>query len=34
LLKILFKIRGLIYPDVSKELYYCIPSEKISERTH
>ncbi len=29
LLKILFKIRGLIYPEVSKELYYFIPPEKI-----
>ncbi|MFX1519788.1 MAG: hypothetical protein ACFFCD_07700 [Promethearchaeota archaeon] len=32
LLKILFKIRVLIYPEVSKELYYFIPPEKISER--
>ena len=33
LLKILFKIRGLIYPEVSKELYYFIPPEKILKQT-
>ncbi len=33
LLKFLFKIRYIIYPEISKELYFLIPPEKIMERT-
>jgi hypothetical protein len=33
LLKILFKIRNILYPEISKELYYFIPPEQLSERT-
>ena len=33
LLKILFKIRNILYPEISKELYYYIPPEQLTERT-
>ncbi len=32
-LKLLFKIRNLLYPEISKELYYYIPPEQLTERT-
>jgi hypothetical protein len=33
LLKLLFKIRSILYPEISKDLYYFIPPEQLSERT-
>ncbi|MFX1521755.1 MAG: hypothetical protein ACFFCD_17760, partial [Promethearchaeota archaeon] len=33
LLKILFKLRSLIYPEISKDLYYFIPPEQLTKRT-
>ena len=33
LLKILFRLRSILYPEISKELYYFIPPDQLTERT-
>ena len=33
LLKMLYRIRSIIYPEISKDLYYFIPPEQLTERT-
>ncbi len=33
ILKILFRLRNILYPEISKELYYFIPPEQLTERT-
>ena len=33
LLKIMFRLRNILYPEISKELYYFIPPDQLTERT-